>query len=213
MGGGFNQCYAIGPFLVDPVKRLLFRNSDTVPLTSKVFEVLLVLIENRGKVLTKDELMKAVWPDTVVDENNLTRSISTLRKALGEKADEHRYVVTIPGRGYSFVAPVAVASAPPGQSPCRLTGPADAGWCSPPWPPSSPSEPSRTSVWPAGRACPFRKSASPVSPIPEAAARRPSLPTVSTWRMSTATLANRGCASGDWPTIATSGAARLNLCY
>lgn len=95
-----------GPFRLDPVKRRLLRDGGVVQLTPKAVEVLAVLVEHRGRVLEKDELMRAVWPDTVVEENNLARSVSSLRKALGERANERRYVMTIPGRGYRFVAPV-----------------------------------------------------------------------------------------------------------
>lgn len=95
-----------GPFRLDPVKRLLLRDGTVVHLTPKAVEVLAVLVEHRGRALEKDELMRAVWPDTVVEENNLARSVSSLRKALGEQASERRYVLTIPGRGYRFVAPV-----------------------------------------------------------------------------------------------------------
>jgi TolB-like protein/DNA-binding winged helix-turn-helix (wHTH) protein len=85
---------------------VLLRDGQPVPVTSKVFDTLLVLVLHGGQVIQKDELMKALWPDTIVEENNLTQQISMLRKALGERAGDHRYVVTVPGRGYSFVAPV-----------------------------------------------------------------------------------------------------------
>lgn len=98
--------YEFGPFRVDTRKRLLFRDGEVVPITPKAFDILLTLIERNGEVLSKDDLMNAVWSETVVEENNLTRNISSLRKALGEKPDEHRSVVTIPGRGYRFVAEV-----------------------------------------------------------------------------------------------------------
>ena len=100
--------YQFGPFRIDAVKRVLFRDGQPVPLTSKSLDTLLMLVEHRGRVVAKDDLMKALWPDTVVEENNLTQQISTLRKALGEKVNEHRYVVTVPGRGYSFVAHVSL---------------------------------------------------------------------------------------------------------
>lgn len=100
------RLYEFGPYRVDAVKRVLLRDGQPVQVTSKVFETLLVLVERSGQVLHKDELMKALWPDTIVEENNLTQQISMLRKALGERAGEHRYVVTVPGRGYSFVATV-----------------------------------------------------------------------------------------------------------
>jgi len=81
-----------------------------VPLKPKVFDTLLVLVKNSGRVLDKDELMQLIWPDTVVEENNLTQNISAIRRSLGERRDEHHYVVTVPGRGYRFVADVHKAS-------------------------------------------------------------------------------------------------------
>src|SRR5262249_49338122 len=98
--------YEFGPFRVDTLKRTLLRDGEMTPITPKAFDILLTLIERNGEVLSKDDLMSAVWPGTVVEENNLTRNISTLRKALGEQPNEHQYVVTIPGRGYRFVAEV-----------------------------------------------------------------------------------------------------------
>lgn len=100
------RLYEFGPFRVHAVKRVLLRDGEVVPLTSKVFETLLMLVEHSGEILEKDEMMSALWRDTIVEENNLTQHISTLRKALGERANEHRFVVTVPGRGYSFVAQV-----------------------------------------------------------------------------------------------------------
>jgi TolB-like protein/DNA-binding winged helix-turn-helix (wHTH) protein/Tfp pilus assembly protein PilF len=88
------------------VKRVLLKDGEIVPLTSKVFDTLLMLVEHSGQIIEKDEMMSALWRDTIVEENNLTQHISTLRKALGERANEHRFVVTVPGRGYSFVAQV-----------------------------------------------------------------------------------------------------------
>jgi DNA-binding winged helix-turn-helix (wHTH) protein/TolB-like protein/Flp pilus assembly protein TadD len=98
--------YVFGDFRIDSTKRLLLRDGQGVALTPKVFETLLYLVENRGKVVAKDELMTAVWPDTVVEENNLNQNISTLRKVLGESRGENRYIATVPGKGYRFVADV-----------------------------------------------------------------------------------------------------------
>ena len=98
--------YRFGPFVLDPASRLLLREEQPVPITTKVFETLVVLVENRGRVITKDELLLKLWPDTTVEEANLAQNISTLRKALEDNPKNHRYVATIPGRGYSFVAPV-----------------------------------------------------------------------------------------------------------
>lgn len=106
MEGQKKHFYEFGPFRVDPTKRLLLRDGTPQPLTPKAFDILLVLVRQDGQVIEKDDLMRAVWPDTVVEENNLTRNISALRKALGEGPQDHSYVVTVPGRGYSFVAGV-----------------------------------------------------------------------------------------------------------
>jgi DNA-binding winged helix-turn-helix (wHTH) protein/tetratricopeptide (TPR) repeat protein len=96
--------YEFGPFHLDSSKRLLTSRGELVPLTPKAFDILLVLVENRGQVVEKEELLKLVWPDTVVEEGNLTFNVHALRKALGERPSEHRYILTIPGRGYCFVA-------------------------------------------------------------------------------------------------------------
>jgi DNA-binding winged helix-turn-helix (wHTH) protein len=98
--------YQFGPFVVDSSKRLLWRNRVLVPLTSKAFEILLVLIRMRGRVVEKQELMETVWPRTAVEENTLTRHISTLRKVLEERPEQHEYILTVPGQGYAFVGDV-----------------------------------------------------------------------------------------------------------
>lgn len=99
--------YEFGCFRLDPVRRRLLRDGEEIHLKPKVFDTLLVLVESDGHLVGKDELMRRVWPDTVVEENNLTQNISTLRKTFGERPDDHRYIVTVPGQGYRFVAPVA----------------------------------------------------------------------------------------------------------
>jgi TolB-like protein/DNA-binding winged helix-turn-helix (wHTH) protein len=98
--------YEFGPFRVDALRRLLLREGNPVRLPAKAFEILLVLLEGKGRLVEKDELMRRVWPDAVVEENNLTVNISALRRSLTESPGEHRYVVTVPGRGYQFVADV-----------------------------------------------------------------------------------------------------------
>lgn len=98
--------YEFGPFHIDTVKRLLVREEKPITLKPKCFDLLLALVETRGEVLEKEELMRRVWPDTTVEESNITVYISALRKALGESPQEHRYIITVPGRGYSFVAEV-----------------------------------------------------------------------------------------------------------
>ncbi|HEU4386425.1 MAG TPA: winged helix-turn-helix domain-containing protein, partial [Blastocatellia bacterium] len=108
--------YEFGPFLVDAVKCVLTREGEAVPLSLKAFETLLVLIQHRGQVLEKDEILSLVWPDTVVEENNLARNISALRKALDEHPNEHQYILTVPGRGYRFVADVREVASENGSS-------------------------------------------------------------------------------------------------
>ena len=100
--------YEFGDFRIDVGRRLLLLRSDgeSVPLTPKVFDTLLYLVEHSGAVLDKDALMAAIWPDIVVEENNLSQNIYTLRRVLGESRGEHRYIMTVPGRGYRFVADV-----------------------------------------------------------------------------------------------------------
>ncbi|MEO5858478.1 MAG: winged helix-turn-helix domain-containing protein [Pyrinomonadaceae bacterium] len=98
--------YEFSNFRVDPVMRQLSSRGAAMPLTAKAFETLLVLLSSRGELVSKGDLLDAVWQDTAVEENNLTQQIATLRRAFGERAGEHRFIVTVPGRGYSFVAAV-----------------------------------------------------------------------------------------------------------
>src|SRR6266540_2842773 len=98
--------YEFGEYRIDARDRLLLRDGEVVPLAPKAFDLLLVLVENRGSVLSKEELMTLLWPDSFVEEANLSRQVFTLRKALGEDG-EGRYVETIPRRGYRFVAGMA----------------------------------------------------------------------------------------------------------
>jgi TolB-like protein/tetratricopeptide (TPR) repeat protein len=106
MFGPAKICYEFGPFRIDTRERQLTRDGQVVPLRPKVFDVLLLLVQNSGHILTKDEVMKHVWSNTAVEEGNIARTISTLRNALGERPLEHRYIETIPWRGYRFVATV-----------------------------------------------------------------------------------------------------------
>jgi pimeloyl-ACP methyl ester carboxylesterase/DNA-binding winged helix-turn-helix (wHTH) protein len=99
--------YLFDGFRLDVSERLLFKENREVPLTPKVFDTLLVLLENSSHVLTKKELMEQVWPDSFVEENNLAQNISILRKALGEGKEGELYIQTVPKRGYRFVADVS----------------------------------------------------------------------------------------------------------
>jgi len=104
------QLYEFGPFRIDIAERQLMRDGNTVSLTPKAFDTLMVLIENRGHLLEKKELMDRLWPDTFVEETNLSNNISMLRKVLGDDSGEHRYIETVPRRGYRFIAAVASLS-------------------------------------------------------------------------------------------------------
>jgi TolB-like protein/TPR repeat protein len=99
-------------FRLDAVERILRRGGAVVPLTPRVFDTLLYFVRHHGRVLEKDELMREIWPDAIVEENNLTQNVSTLRQALGQTGDARRYIVTIPGRGYRFAAHVRGSAEP-----------------------------------------------------------------------------------------------------
>lgn len=99
-------CYEFGPFVLDTVQHALLKEGKPVPLTPKTYDTLLVLVQNSGRMLSKEELMKALWPDSFVEESNLTQQVSMIRKALGESPSQPRYIVTISGRGYRFTADV-----------------------------------------------------------------------------------------------------------
>jgi pimeloyl-ACP methyl ester carboxylesterase/DNA-binding winged helix-turn-helix (wHTH) protein len=111
--------YRFGPFHLDARERRLSRGDEVIPLRLKVFDTLLVLVENAGRLVTKQELVDAVWPETTVEENNLNHNVSVLRKALGERATSQHYIETVPRVGYRFAAsvesilPQAGPSAPP----------------------------------------------------------------------------------------------------
>jgi len=106
--------YEFGPFRLDPANRVLLHGEQVIPLPPKVAETLLVLVACRGRPVGKDELISAVWPDTFVEESNLTHNISVLRKTLGEAAIE-----TIPKRGYRLVTPVRELRASPAEDETR----------------------------------------------------------------------------------------------
>ena len=105
------EAYEFGPYRIDTGERLLYRDGELIPLPPKVVGTLLVLVGNAGRMVDKADLMKAVWPDTFVEEGALTRNISLLRKTLGDTGEEAAYIETIPRRGYRFVAPVRTVGA------------------------------------------------------------------------------------------------------
>jgi Tol biopolymer transport system component/DNA-binding winged helix-turn-helix (wHTH) protein len=98
--------FTFADFELDGARRRLFKQGEAVALNSRTFDLLLVLVERRGEILSKDELLEIVWKGQFVEEGNLTVHISNLRKLLGEKKDEHQFIVTIPGRGYRFIAEI-----------------------------------------------------------------------------------------------------------
>src|SRR5262245_15151799 len=111
------RVFEFGDFRLDVRERRLLRGGEPVPLTRKALETLRVLLERSGRLVTKDELMQYIWPDTVVEENNLNQNISVLRRTLGEHPTGPQFIETVPGVGYRFVADVArfgpSAGAPP----------------------------------------------------------------------------------------------------
>src|SRR5262244_261733 len=106
------QFYQFGPFRIDVAERLLRLEGENVTLTPKAFDLLLLLVENQGHLLEKDDLMKTLWPDTFVEEANLSNNVSQLRKVLSADST-HQYIETVPRRGYRFVAKVAMPSLAP----------------------------------------------------------------------------------------------------
>src|SRR5436305_4284266 len=94
--------YEFDAFRVDPVRRVLLRDGEPVAVTPKAFSILVALMEKPGEVVEKSDLLERVWPGAFVTEANLTQNIFSLRKCLGERANENRYIVTVPGQGYSF---------------------------------------------------------------------------------------------------------------
>jgi DNA-binding winged helix-turn-helix (wHTH) protein/pimeloyl-ACP methyl ester carboxylesterase len=110
------EAYRFGPFSLDVRERRLSRGDEVIPLRLKVFDTLLVLVENAGRLVTKQELLDTVWPGTTVEENNLNHNVSVLRKALGEKATGQQYIETVPRVGYRFAAPVDAAVPQTGAS-------------------------------------------------------------------------------------------------
>ena len=121
---------SFGPYRLEPDERALYRGGDLIPLPLKTVEVLVALVEGSGRVLSREELLRRVWPDVVVEEGNLSRQVSMLRSALGGGPHSTQYIETVPKRGYRFVAPVLAAPEPAAEEkaapppPEALPGPA-----------------------------------------------------------------------------------------
>lgn len=123
MGVESNRYFGFGEFRVDARRRILSKNGETISLTPRNFDLLLVMIENEGQILTHDDLLDKVWAGTFVEQANLKNAVSVLRKMLGEGPGEGFYIRTIPRRGYSFVAPVRVVSDDFDSNPSFIDGP------------------------------------------------------------------------------------------
>jgi DNA-binding winged helix-turn-helix (wHTH) protein len=114
--------FAFGPFLLDLESRALLRSGEPLPITGRTLDTLIVLLQNRGRLLDKDELLSLIWPGIVVDEANLSQNIFTLRKVLGDSRKYHRDIATIAGRGYQFVAAVTELRAAEASQPVDTLG-------------------------------------------------------------------------------------------
>src|SRR5208283_5568080 len=120
------RIFQFGKFQIDALARTLRREETIVKLNSRAFDVLLYLVQNPGKVLTRYELLRNVWQDAFVDESSLPQTVSLVRRALEEKPGDNSYIVTLPGRGYQFASAVHVVASEDdshreGQSPPELT--------------------------------------------------------------------------------------------
>ena len=113
MNNSANNFYEFDSFQVDVRRRLLFREGRPIPVTPKAFEILLGLVQSGGRIISKDEMMTTVWPNCFVEEGNLAQNIFLLRRILGERKNEHKFIITIPGVGYRFAPFVRQTSANP----------------------------------------------------------------------------------------------------
>ncbi len=103
--------YTFGPFTLDTEARVLLSDHEPIPLAGKIFDTLVLLVQNHGRLMDKDELLSSVWQGTIVEEANLSQAIFTVRRILGDSPKNPRYIATIAGRGYQFVAPVTELAA------------------------------------------------------------------------------------------------------
>src|SRR5690242_14447562 len=103
-----NELYEFGPFRLDPTERRFWRGEEQVRLQPMVFDLLLFLVERRGELVTKGEIIERLWPSTTVEEGGLTNNISILRKELRDAGKNAKYIETVPKHGYRFVADVKV---------------------------------------------------------------------------------------------------------
>ncbi|MGA7823656.1 MAG: transcriptional regulator, partial [Steroidobacteraceae bacterium] len=108
-----NPVYRFAGFTLEPAERRLSEAGKPIALTPKVFDTLVLLVQRAGHVVSKDELMKLLWPRGYVDESNLTKHVWLIRRALGDGEHDSRFIETVPKLGYRFVAPVATGGVPP----------------------------------------------------------------------------------------------------
>ena len=120
---GAHSSSQFGPFLIDVGERMLQRDGEPVPLTPKAFDVLVALLERPGQLISKEELLQKVWPETFVEESNLAYNVFALRKALGDTAENSRYIETVPKKGYRFRATVIPAYPAGDRQPASESGP------------------------------------------------------------------------------------------
>jgi DNA-binding winged helix-turn-helix (wHTH) protein len=130
-----NALYEFGRFRLDPSEHLLLCDGKGIPLTPKSLEILLVLVQSNGRLMSKEDLMQKVWPDSFVEEANLTVNISALRRALGDASDGEQYIETVPKRGYRFVASVTEVREE-SQATQPLQPPKEENLAAPPGPPA-----------------------------------------------------------------------------
>ena len=112
MMSAHGNCTEFGPFRLFPAERRLLKGETPVQIGSRELDILIALVERAGEVVTKRELFARVWPDVVVEESSLRVHVAGLRKVLADGQDQARYIVNVPGRGYSFVASLTGAMAP-----------------------------------------------------------------------------------------------------
>ena len=103
--------YSFDKYEIDAARRVLLHRGDSVPLTPRLFDTLLYLVQHHNRVVTKEELLRSIWPNVFAEENNLTQSISALRRILNERKGDNRFIVTVAGHGYRFAAPVTISNA------------------------------------------------------------------------------------------------------
>src|SRR5688572_29452550 len=106
MSYAVQKIYRFDNFTIDPVRRKLQRDEQCVPLPAKAFDLLVVMLENNGRLIEREELFQLLWPGQIVEESNLSVNVSALRKALGERKGQSHYILTIPRQGYRFIADV-----------------------------------------------------------------------------------------------------------